>query len=432
MSSLYRRSAAKQPWAVIALVGSAGLVLAPVGCRARPAGPLVPSAIQHTPPAVIAGTAGLPTIAPTAPATVVPTRVVEPPEALSLPPGFRASVFADEVGPVWGLGVAPTGDLFASVPLYDRLLVLPDRDGDGVADSIHVFAEGPGLNRPGGLAFLPGWLYVANTDGLVRFPYEPGALAAEETAEMVLPLPAGGVLWARDVVVGADGALYVSVGASCDACTESDPRRAAVLRRAENEPIQAVASGLRAVAGLAVEPATGILWGTEIGRTDLAGAEPTDELNRLLVGGNFGWPGCHGYGVPDVGQGATAATCAGTIAPAGLFPAGTAPTGAAFANGENLPPDWQDDLFVAAYGGEVNGLPTGYKVLRVGFQAGAPTGELADVATGWLRADTRRWGRPADVAFAADGTLLVADEGGQRIYRLPYEAPPTPTATPPF
>lgn len=424
--------ATAQRWLILAAAGLATVALAAGGCRGRPSGPLSPSAIRHTPAVVLAGTAGLPTAAPTLTSTVVATRVVAPPEPLEVAPGFQASVFAEVGGPVWSLGVAPNGDVFATVPLYDRLLVLPDRDRDGVADGVQVFAEGPGLNRPGGIAFRPGWLYVANTDSLVGFPYEVGDLRADQEPEMLLPLPAGGVHWSRDVVVGADGALLVSVGASCDACIETDPRRAAVLRLAEEGPVQVVASGLRAVGGLAVDPLTGVLWGTENGRVGPGSTAPTDELNRLLVGGNYGWPGCMGYGVPDESYGATAATCAATIWPAGLFAAGTAPQGGAFAGHSSLPPEWQDDLFVAAYGGEVAGLPSGYKVIRVGFEEGAPTGELADVVAGWLRPDTRRWGRPSDVAIAADGALLVADEGGQRIYRLSYETPPTPTPTPPF
>ena len=410
--------------ALLLTLGGAG------ACADRASGPLVPSAIQFTPAAVLAGVAGTPTPRTLGTPTLPATRLVPPPEPLDVPEGFAVGVYADGVGPVSGLAVAPNGDVFATVSSENRLIVLPDRDRDGVSEAAAVFAEGAGLNMPNDVAFAADGLYVANTDGVTRWPYAAGDLAARGPAEVVLPLPGAGVGWRRALASAPDGALFVSVGASCNVCTEEDPRRAAVLRYLPGRPIQAFANGLRAVGDLAVDPRTGALWATDLGRAGLGDALPPEELNLITAGGNYGWPWCFGQRVPDTSLGAQVATCADTVPPAVMFGARTEPLGMAFGAGAGLPPEWRDDLFVALHGSST-GLPVGFKVVRVPFVGGGPAGEAEDFVIGWLRADTRRWGRPSSIAVAPDGALLIGDEGGGRIYRVTY-APATPVPTPIF
>jgi glucose/arabinose dehydrogenase len=265
---------------------------------------------------------------------------------------------------------------------------------------------------------------------VVRYPYGAGELQAQGPGELALPLPAGGAVWRRSLARAGDGSLYVSVGASCDACDETDPRRAAVLRHEGGRPLQAYSLGLRGVGGLAIEPRTGGLWATDQGRGGLGEHAPPDELNLLAAGGHFGWPQCYGARTPDASQEGSPTGCAATLAPAVSFGARTEPMGLAFGHGARLPPEWRDDLFVALHGAS-SGFPVGFKVVRVPFAGGVPAGDAVDLVSGWLRPDTRRWGRPIDVMVAADGALLIADEGGHRVYRLGYE-PATPVPTPVF
>jgi glucose/arabinose dehydrogenase len=397
------------------------------GCEQRPTGPLLPGAIAFTPLAMIAGTGGLPTAVASATPSIVATRVVEPPEPLSVPTDFHVSVFADEVGPVRALARAPNGDIFASLPRFDQIVVLPDRDGDGVADQKTLYYEGAGLHRPAGLAFHDGDLFVANTDGVVRFDYETGDLQPSGTPEVVLPLPGGGDHWSRLLRSGADGLLYVSAGASCDVCREDDPRRATVIRFGGGL-VQGFALGLRDVGGLAFQPLTGALWATD---NERSGGFAPSELNQLRAGANFGWPNCYGDRQPEGSLGVGVDSCRETDAPAVPLQPRSEPWGLVFAETDRLPGTWRDDLFVAFHGNSDSGLPVGYKIGRVVFEGGLPTGEVLDFITGWLRPDTRRWGRPSDLLFASDGALLIADDGGERIYRVHYDAP-TPTPTPFF
>jgi glucose/arabinose dehydrogenase len=412
-------------------VGAGGLLLA-IGCSSPQVEPLVPGAIENTPLAALAGTAGLPTPGPTATPTVAPTRLVPPPEPLTVPPDFYAGVFAEGVGPVRTLAVAPNGDVFASVPRFNQILALPDRDRDGQADQVTLFAEGEGLNLPSGLVFADGSLYVANTDGVVRYAYRDGDLTAAGPPELVQRLPAGGDHWARDLARGGDGLLYAAVGGSCNACPEADPlQRGVVLRFGPTQSLQTFSLGLRDVGGLDFQPLTGALWATDSGRTGLSDDVPPDELNLLTAGADFGWPRCFGDRVPDGGAGGSAEACAGTVPPAVPLQGRSEPLGISFARGTDLPPAWRDDLFVAFHGHPGRRLPAGYKIGRVEFEGGLPTGQVFDFVTGWLRPDTRRWGSPTDIVFAPDGALLIADDGGERVYRVHYDAP-TPTPTPIF
>ena len=401
------------------------------GCQpADPVAPISPSRMEHTP---IAGVGGVvytptPTPGPSVTPTVAPTVVREPPEPLHAPGGFRVGLFADQLGPVRALERAPNGDIFASLPALDTILVLPDRDRDGAADGIYSWFAGPGLHHPVGMAFSEGALWVANTDGVIRFEYAEGDVSANGPPALVFPLPGGGRNPDRSLIIDAHDWLYVGVGAPCNACLPPDQRAASVLRYAVDGSEAALyANGLRDPAGLAQNPLTGEIWLTDKARDDRGDDGPPDELNQLVPGGDYGWPRCTGNRRPD---GEFVGGCTDTIPPVIAFPAHLAPTGLAFYEGDMFPEDMRDDLFVTSQGSTMRSLPIGYKLMRVAFEGGRPTGEVIDAVHGWLRPDTRRWGRPVDVEPAADGALLIADDAGGRVYRLFYD-PPKPTATPP-
>lgn len=407
----------------------AGAVL--TACARR--GAMLPSSpldLEDTPPAGRGGVifTPTPTPGPSPTPSVAPTVVVDPPEPLQLAPGLRASVYAEAVGPVERLAVAPNGDVFAALPRENRIVALPDRNRDGYADGVTTWWDGAGLNGPDGLAFWSDTLWVANEDGLARFPYHAGDVTALAPPTTVVPLPSGGRVRGRSLAVNRQGQLFLGVGASCNACVEDDIRRATVLRvDAETGRTQRYSSGLRAPSGIAVDPGSGEVWVTDRARDDLGDATPPDELNRLGPGAEFGWPFCVGAQRPDPQLGATLDICRATQPPALTFPPHFGVRGAAFYRGAMFPAEYDGGLFVASHGSEVQLALQAYKVLFVPFRAGAPTGEVRDVAAGWMKPDTRLWGRPVDVVVAPDGALLVADEAGRRVFRLIYAPHATPT-----
>jgi len=411
------------------------VVLSTAGCAtATPRWPVVPDAIEHTPASLVAGVAATATGTPGPSPTpeVIATRVVPPPEPLNTAQHVGVGLYADEVGPVRMMALAPNGlDVFVSVPSLDRILVLPDRDRDGVADATFVYAQGDadGLNYPHGLAFDDGYLYVANTDGVVRFRYDVDDIKARGRAEFLVELPGGGIHNDRSLLFGPEGEMLVTVGSSCNVCLEDDFRRASILRFEPDGRATRLAHGLRHSVGLAIEPTTGSLWATDVGRDGLGQHEPPDELNLIVAGADYGWPYCYGDNVFDAELGGSRDACEGTFPPVVKLSAHAAPHGIAFYEGDAFPQRYHGGLFLAQHGLVGQYLPTGHSLVFLPFENGMPTGELWPVVDGWLRPDTRRWGSPVDVLEMPDGALLVTDDGGGRVYRVFYDGPP-PTATP--
>jgi glucose/arabinose dehydrogenase len=224
----------------------------------------------------------------------------------------------------------------------------------------------------------------------------------------------------RTVILGPDNKLYVSIGSSCDLCVEQDPLRATVTRynRDGSQP-EVVARGLRNSVGIAFRPGTGELWGVDNGRNGLGEQQPPEELNRIVQGGDYGWPFCHGDRQPspefnDPGR------CAATIPPAWTMGAHTAPLGLAFYDGLNFPPAYQGDAIIARHGAAASEVAriSGYDLLRVRFKNGQPVAEES-LVSGWL-VDNAWWGRPAGVLLDRDGSLIISEDGTGRLYRLRY------------
>jgi len=338
----------------------------------------------------------------------------------TVPPGFTIEAFAQKVGSVRFMTLDPAGTLLVSEPSRGRVLALPDKANKGKADGIQTVVEG--LDQPHGLAFKDGALYVAEGGRVQRFHYDPATMKATQPTVAVRYLPAGGNHWTRTVVFGPDGHLYVSVGSSCNVCRESDKRRAAVLRyNADGSGETLFATGLRNAVGLAFNPTTGVLWAT-VNERDWRGDDlPNDMVTEVKEGAFYGWPDClpaHGKPIPD-DRFQKGTHCENVTPPTIGIQAHSAPIGLTFYTGTQFPEEYRGNLFVVYRGSWNRTLPTGYKVVRIPFKDGKPSGNVQDFATGWLEG-TSAWGRPVDVVMGRDGALFVSDQGSGQIFRITY------------
>ena len=333
--------------------------------------------------------------------------------SLAVVPGFAVDVYVEGLRGARFMTLGPDGTLYLTLTRQGRVVKLPDANADGRADSVITVAQG--LNLPHGLAFRGDTLYVAETHRVVRFV--PGSA----TPQGVVPdLPHGSGHFTRTIVFGpADGKLYVSVGSSCNICDESDPRRAAVLRfNPDGSGAEIFARGLRNSVGLAFDPASGELWGTNNDRDLLGDDLPPDRINVLRQGGDYGWPRCYlpGHANPEYAN----ADCSHLAAPAITFQAHSAPLGIAFSTGTQFPPDYRGGAFVAYHGSWNRSVPTGYKVVYVRQRNGGPV-VITDFVVGFLPDGAAEpWARPVGVLVARDGSLLVSDDAGGRIFRVHY------------
>ena len=337
---------------------------------------------------------------------------------LKVPPGFAIDVFADKVGSVRFMAVDSAGTLLVSESSAGRVLALPDKNGDGKADSVQTVVTG--LDQPHGLAFHDGALFIAETSRVQRFAYDAAAMKATQPT-LLARLPSGGGHWTRTVVFGPDGLMYVSVGSSCNVCREADKRRAAVLRyKADGSGEQIFASGLRNAVGLAFHPTTGALWAT-VNERDWRGDDvPPDYVTEVREGTFHGWPDCmvvRGRVIADTAF-AKGAACDKVTPPTVEIQAHSAPIGLAFYTGTQFPEEYRGSLFVAYRGSWNRTLPTGYKIVRLRFRDGQPP-TVEDFATGWLDGASS-WGRPVDLVVGRDGALYLSDQGAGRIYRITH------------
>ena len=340
--------------------------------------------------------------------------------AVQVPAGFTVNLFASDLQGPRFMARGPDGHLYVADRLNDRIVILPDRDGDGVADETFLFAAG--LHRPHSLAYHDGSWYVGVPEGIAVLTDVNGDLSVDSITMLIDDYPTTGTHNTRTVAFLPDGRMVVSIGSSCNVCAEEDERRAAVvvydMPGALNERLYA--SGLRNAVGLAVQPGTGHLWASNNGR-DLMGDDlPPETVYRLSEGSFYGWPVCHnGYLVdPDLGE---PGSCDGVTPPTVEMQAHSAPLGLTFYDGNQFPETYWGDLFIAFHGSWNRSEPTGYKVVRLDLVSGVPASEVEDFATGWLdEASGAAAGRPVGVVVGADGALYVSDDKGGFIYRISY------------
>jgi glucose/arabinose dehydrogenase len=335
-------------------------------------------------------------------------------DGLSVPDGFRAEVYADSLDGPWGLAFGPDSQLYVSLRGAGLILRLADEDGDGFSDSSVTVLDG--LGAPTGIAFLGDDLWVVEAGRLTRLigaigeSPERDTIPASEFPELGIPPTA--LLLEPSIP-----AFYLSIGASCDACTVDDPRRGTIIRYATvDEEARVWARGLRHAVGLALNPVSGELWATEIGRRGLGADLPTDEVNAVHPGRDYGWPYCYGVRVPAP-EYADTRRCDRSERPAFMFPAGSAPVGVVFYSGDAFPVDYHGDAFVAL-SGSAGGVAVP-RVVRLKVRDGRPS-TLESFISGWA-VGSRVSGGPVAFAIGPKGSLYVSDELGGRIWRVSYD-----------
>ena len=336
---------------------------------------------------------------------------------LKLPTGFRIDAYATGLDRPRLMALSPDGRLFVTEMGAGRVTILPD--AGGAADSHITYASG--LNQPHGIAFHGGYLYVAETNRVIRFHYRNGDNQGRAQEVVISGIPAGGRHFTRTISFGPDGRLYLSVGSSCNACIESNPQRAAISRyNADGTGRAIIATGLRNSVGHAWNPSTGQLWVTENGRDYLGDNVPPDEVNVIVDGGFYGWPYAYGNRVPDPEFGSKApAKVRSTIPPKIAIQAHSAPLGLAFYTGNMFPQEYRGNLFIAYHGSWNRTVPTGYKVVRFKIQNGNVVGGQKDFITGWYTGGSA-WGRPVGILVGRQGELYITDDSGGRVYIVTY------------
>ncbi len=359
---------------------------------------------------------------------------------LSVPAGFAVYEWASDLNNPRVITVAPNGDVFVAESGPNRVIVLRDADGDNKPEVKETFASN-GLRQPFGIAFYPPntvnptHVYVANTDGVVRFPYKSGDLKASGPAETIVSdLPGGGYNqhWTRNVVFKPDGSkMYVSVGSQGN-IAEEDEKRAAILEyNPDGSGYRVFASGLRNPVGLAFNPANGALW-TAVNERDGMGDDLVpDYATRVQEGGFYGWPYFYlgANDQPDFKDRPDLKDK--VVVPEVLFGAHAAALGIQFYDGNLFPANYRNSAFVALHGSWNRANHYGYKIVRIPFGAdGKPiSGGYEDFVTGWKTADGQVWGRPVDVAVDKQGGLLITDDGAGKVYRVLYGKPAGTAAT---
>ena len=311
----------------------------------------------------------------------------------------------------------------AGVKSANRITLLRSSENDGPATK-HVFLEG--LNSPFGMALVGDTLYVANADALVKFPYRQGDLKITAAAEKVADLPGGARNhhWTKNVIASKDGKkLFVTVGSNSNVAENGmaeEENRAAIL---EIDPAtgatRVFASGLRNPNGMAFEPSTGELWTVVNERDEIGNNLVPDYLTSVKDGGFYGWPYSYfGQNVDTRVEPPRPDLVAKAIMPDYALGAHTASLGLTFGPASTLPPNFASGAFIGQHGSWNRKPVSGYKVIFVPFANGKPNGEPQDVLSGFLDAEGNALGRPVGVEIAKDGALLVADDVGNKIWRV--------------
>jgi glucose/arabinose dehydrogenase/cytochrome c2 len=384
-----------------------------------------------------------------------PRLVPRPPDAqLQVPAGFSVAAFATGLSGPRTLRIAPNGDVFVAETQSGRVRVLrPSADGTHAEGNV-VFAQG--LSLPSGMAFYPAgadpqWLYVAETNRVVRYPYRTGDRVARGLPEIVIAQLAStrGGHFTRDIVFSADGRrLYVSVGSQSNIAEEmpkktvaeaqawealhglgaawgNEENRADVLEFDARAPgaARVFATGIRNCVGLVVQPATGELWCTTNERDLLGDDLVPDYSTRVREGGFYGWPWYYLGNHEDPRLKGERPDLAGrATVPDVPYQAHSAALNLAFYDAGSgaalFPADYRGAAFTALHGSWNRGLRTGHKVVRVLMKEGVPTGEYEDFLTGFITAEGDAWGRPVCPVVARDGSLLVSDDAGNAIWRI--------------
>jgi hypothetical protein len=375
-------------------------------------------------------------------------RVVRPPVGaqLKVPTGFEVKEFARGLNRPRLLRAAPNGDIFVAETAAGRIRVLRPGENSATVTQNEVFASG--LHGPFGIAFYPAdkpeWVYVGNTDSVVRFAYRDGDMKAHGAPETIVPqLPMGGHS-TRDVAFSKDGSkMFVSVGSASndgEGMGRLDPT--ALRKWAQDKPVGAAwgsdteradvlvfdpqgkgrrifAAGIRNCVGLAINPATGDLWCSTNERDGLGDDLPPDYITRVREGGFYGWPWYYlGAHEDPRHAGERPDLKAKVTVPDVLIQSHSASLQMMFYTGDQFPAELKGSAFAAEHGSWNRTTRTGYKIIRAIVKDGVPTGEYEDFVTGFVIDDTSVWGRPVGVVQAKDGSLVFSEDGNGTLWRV--------------
>ncbi len=383
-----------------------------------------------------------------------PSVIARPAGAMPrVPPGFTVGLFAEGLNAPRIVRVAPNGDIFVAESQSGRIRVLRAADGAARPTLNRLFASG--LDLPFGMAFYPPgpdphFLYIAENNAVLRFPYQSGDLSPRGPAQTVIAKlsPTSGHHWTRDIAFSADGRrMFVSIGSGSNDAEDLPKLDPAALRRHEAETAPGAAwgseerrgavlefspdgtagrfyaTGLRNCVDLAIHPQTGDVWCSTNERDGLGDDLPPDYVTRVTAGAFYGWPWYYIGPHPDPQHPNARPDLAGRVAvPDVLIQPHSAPLAMTFYQGSGsatLGPQYQGDAFVALHGSWNRARRTGYKVVRIHLHDGVPgSGGYEDFMTGFVADDDHVWGRPVGVAVAHDGALLVTEDGNGTIWRI--------------
>ena len=354
------------------------------------------------------------------------------------PAGFKVTLYAEHLKDADQKDVAPrtiitapNGDFFVAATSQGKVFVFHGMTSDGKPEKMQEFASG--LKLPFGIAFYPPgpnpkYVYIGDTDAVVRYPYMNGDMTATGPQEVVVPnLPAGPNHFARGVVFSLDGKqMFISVGshanvADIDTDTSEFHRADILAANPDGSNLHVYASGIRNGSGVTVNPHTGELWTSVNERDELGDNLPPDYITHVQEGGFYGWPWYYAGGIPDPRfPGKHPELKDKTILPDVLLEPHNASLNITFYEGKQFPKQFQGDLFGAEHGSWNRSVRTGYEVVLVPMKNGKATGEYQDFLTGFVTPSGDCWGRPVGVAVAPDGSLMVTDDGTNSIWRVTY------------
>lgn len=347
---------------------------------------------------------------------------------LRVPNGFKVNLFASDLLSPHSMAVAPNGDVFVTESHAGQVRLLRDTDQDGVVDASFVFASG--FRMPSGIVFHNGGLYLADQRAIWRlFPDETG-----RKAQARQPITRAGEIgqanghWTREIAVAPNGTdLYIAVGSARNLAQEKMPRATIQKLDLVRGALETFASGLRNPTGLAFYPDTDRLFSVVSERQGYGEDMVPDFMTEIQAGGFYGWPYAYLGDHPDPRFGRIRPDLvATTLVPDLLLEPHSRPSGLVFYNGNQFPDEYQGDAFVALRGSSNRSVPTGYKVVRIPFENGRPTGSYETFAVGfWHQGEetAKIWGRPAGLVVAQDGALLISDDANGTIWRISAKAP---------
>ena len=343
-----------------------------------------------------------------------------PIDRIQLPEGFQIDVYAEGVDNARSMDLSPNGTLFVGTRGEGNVYALQDTDGDHRNDQKYVLAEG--LKLPNGVAFRDGHLYVATVNQILRFSDIESNLENPTYEVIYDDYPTETHHGWKFIAFGPDDKLYVPVGAPCNICKSEDEVFASITRmNPDGTDMEVVQHGVRNTVGFTWHPETGDLWFTDNGRDWMGDDQPACELNHAPRDGmHFGYPYCHQGDLPDPEFG-DQRDCSEFTPPAQKLGPHVAPLGLEFVTTPNFPDDLNGHLIIAEHGSWNRSTKIGYRLMLVRLN-GSEAVSYEPFAEGWLdQASDEAWGRPVDVEFMPDGSMLVSDDFANAIYRIWYE-----------